>query len=253
MIRFSCPGCSATFNVSDDKAGKTGKCPKCSSQFTIPTLADAAAASGTAEAEAAPPPPATESAGVEITPCPKCGARLTVDPGDVGLDVECPTCQTVYHAEVAAPAPRKAPGSGVKRSLALVADDDEDDRPSRRSSRRAVAEDDDEDDRPSRRVSKRDDDDDIERPRKKKKKKSRPSDVESKRMVAALLAFFLGSFGVHKFYLGYTTAGLIMLFGNICTCFSVVWVVSLIEFFIYITKTDEDFVDIYQIGQKEWF
>ena len=31
------------------------------------------------------------------------------------------------------------------------------------------------------------------------------------KIVAALLAFFLGTLGIHKFYLGKTTAGIIML------------------------------------------
>ncbi|MEF9673921.1 TM2 domain-containing protein [Pseudomonas sp. PCH446] len=33
----------------------------------------------------------------------------------------------------------------------------------------------------------------------------------SKKIPAALLAFFLGAFGVHKFYLGYNVQGVIML------------------------------------------
>ncbi|MBX3115646.1 MAG: NINE protein [Fimbriimonadaceae bacterium] len=35
---------------------------------------------------------------------------------------------------------------------------------------------------------------------------------------AALLAFFLGSFGAHKFYLGHTTLGIVMLLVTILTC-----------------------------------
>lgn len=252
MIRFSCPGCEATFNVSDDKAGKTGKCPKCSSQFTIPLAPD-----GQPAAEAPPPlptPPVVDGAAVEISPCPKCGARLSVEPGDIGLDVECPTCRTVYPAEAASAAkPRNAGskssinvGSGQKKPL-VVADDDEDERPSRRR-RREESSDDDEDERPSRR-SRRDED---ERPRKKKKKKRRASDIESKRVTAAILAFLLGAYGVHKFYLGYTGAGIIQLVATIFTC-GFASIIPFIEFIIYLTKSDEDFIDIYQVGQKEWF
>lgn len=36
MIRFACPGCAAEYSVKDDKAGKSGKCPKCGTQFVIP-------------------------------------------------------------------------------------------------------------------------------------------------------------------------------------------------------------------------
>src|SRR5689334_20133589 len=37
------------------------------------------------------------------------------------------------------------------------------------------------------------------------------SDVSSRKLIAGLLGIFLGSLGVHKFYLGQTQAGIIML------------------------------------------
>ena len=248
MIRFSCPGCEAVFNVSDDKAGKTGKCPKCSSQFTIPAAPDAPAFAP------APPtlpsaPAAANGASVEIAPCPKCGARLSVEAGDIGLDVECPTCRAVYPAEPAVAVKPRNSGSGQKKPLVVADVEDVAERPSRR--RREVARDDDEEDeRPSRR-GRRDEDDEDEPPRK-KKRRSRAADMESKRVTAAILAWFLGIFGAHKFYLGYTNAGLIMLIGNFCTCY-VFSIISFVEFIIYLTKSDEDFIETYQIGQKEWF
>ena len=252
MIRFSCPGCEATFNVSDDKAGKTGKCPKCNAQFTIPLAPDGQSGG----ADLPPPlPPAADGGAVEIAPCPKCGARLSVEAGDIGLEVECPTCRAVYPAEplagVAAPKPKvgskssMSVGSGSKRSLVVREEDD--DEPPRRSRRR-----DEDDDRPVR-SSRRDEIDDEDEPPRKKKKKKRRSDIESKRVTAALLAWFLGWLGVHKFYLGYTTAGVILLIGNLCTCFTVLWIVNIIEAIIYISKSDEDFIETYQVGQKEWF
>ena len=239
MIRFSCPGCEAVFNVSDDKAGKTGKCPKCSSQFTIPAAPDAP--------PLPPAPAAANGASVEIAPCPKCGARLSVEAGDIGLDVECPTCRAVYPAEPAVAVKRRDTGSGQKKPLVVAEAEEEDERPSRR--RREVAPDEEEDERPSRRD--RDDDEDEDRPRKKKRRR-RAADMESKRVTAAILAWFLGIFGAHKFYLGYTNAGLIMLIGNFCTCY-VFSIISFIEFIIYLTKSDDDFIETYQIGQKEWF
>ena len=262
MIRFSCPGCEAVFNVSDDKAGKTGKCPKCSSQFTIPAAPDAP--------PLPPAPAAANGASVEIAPCPKCGARLSVEAGDIGLEVECPTCRAVYPAEPAVTAKRRDTGSGQTKSLAVRERGPEEvERPSRR--RREVARDDDEEDeRPSRR-GRRDDDDEDERPRK-KKRRGRAADLESKRMPTALLAFFLGSFGAHKFYLGYTTPGLVMLLGSLfgyvggCLgvfCFFISFplfliptgmgLVSFIEFIIYLSRDDENFIDTYQVNRQEWF
>lgn len=52
------------------------------------------------------------------------------------------------------------------------------------------------------------------------------------RMVAGLLAIFLGPFGVHRYYLGYTGIGTLMLCITLCTCgigalFTGVW--ALIE------------------------
>jgi hypothetical protein len=48
-----------------------------------------------------PPPPPVSPAptDVEILPCPKCRAELTVAPEVNGGPVECPFCQTVYRAE----------------------------------------------------------------------------------------------------------------------------------------------------------
>jgi TM2 domain-containing membrane protein YozV len=75
---------------------------------------------------------------------------------------------------------------------------------------------------------------------------------ESKRVTAGVLAILLGSLGVHKFYLGFTVAGIIHLVLFPCTlgCSSVI---SLIEGIMYLTKTDEEFIDTYQIGKKQWF
>ena len=83
MIRFACPGCDATYSVDDSKGGKAGKCPKCQAQFVIPA-ADAAVGPPPAPEPRRPasPPPADPGA-VEIKPCPKCGARLSVAASDL--------------------------------------------------------------------------------------------------------------------------------------------------------------------------
>ena len=77
-----------------------------------------------------------------------------------------------------------------------------------------------------------------------------------KKIVAGILALLLGQLGIHKFYLGYNTAGIIMLLVTVLTCgFGgvVIWIIALIEGITYLTKTDEEFVATYVNGKKEWF
>ena len=79
---------------------------------------------------------------------------------------------------------------------------------------------------------------------------------ESKRVIAGILGIFLGALGVHKFVLGYTTQGIIMLVITIVTCgfgASITGLIGLIEGIIYLTKSDEEFIYTYQINKKEWF
>lgn len=68
------------------------------------------------------------------------------------------------------------------------------------------------------------------------------------RITIALVALFLGNFGVHRFMLGDTTGGIIRL----CTCGGCGWI-SLIEAVIYFTKTDEEFYQTYVVEKKAWF
>lgn len=87
---------------------------------------------------------------------------------------------------------------------------------------------------------------------------------ENKKILAGILAIILGSLGVHKFLLGYNKEGFILLgftlISYVLACFIIgaflVWipaVIGLIEGIIYLTKTDEEFYNTYQIGKKPWF
>lgn len=40
-IRYKCDKCGSTLNIKDELAGTAGKCPKCKTAFTVPTLAAA--------------------------------------------------------------------------------------------------------------------------------------------------------------------------------------------------------------------
>jgi len=78
------------------------------------------------------------------------------------------------------------------------------------------------------------------------------SNEESKRIVAGILAILLGGFAIHKFVLGYTKTGIIQLILTFATC-GAVGLISFIEGIIYLTKTDEEFINTYQTNKKEWF
>ncbi|MCG2792741.1 MAG: TM2 domain-containing protein [Weeksellaceae bacterium] len=75
---------------------------------------------------------------------------------------------------------------------------------------------------------------------------------ENKKVLAGVLAILLGGFGVHKFILGYTKEGLIQLALTIVTC-GFAAILPLIEGIIYLTKSDEEFYNTYQVGRKGWF
>ena len=88
--------------------------------------------------------------------------------------------------------------------------------------------------------------------------------TENKKILAGILAIVLGSLGVHKFILGYQKEGFILLgvslVAYLLSCFLIgifiVWipgVIGLIEGIIYLTKSDEEFYQTYQVGKKPWF
>jgi TM2 domain-containing membrane protein YozV len=80
--------------------------------------------------------------------------------------------------------------------------------------------------------------------------------VSTNRIAAGVCAILIGSLGIHKFVLGYTGAGLIMLLLTVLTCGlagGVMHIIGIIEGIIYLTKTDAEFHQIYEVGRKEWF
>ncbi|MDC9722013.1 MAG: TM2 domain-containing protein [Urechidicola sp.] len=79
---------------------------------------------------------------------------------------------------------------------------------------------------------------------------------ESKRVLAGVFAILFGALGIHKFILGYTKQGVIMLVLTIITfgiLGSLMGLIGLIEGIIYLTKSDEEFVETYQNNYKAWF
>ena len=108
-----------------------------------------------------------------------------------------------------------------------------------------------------------------------------------KKVVAGILALIFGGLGIHKFYLGHTTEGIIHLlifyigllplfpvfivlivqgeiFPQAMLIFIVITlplfigtlaisIIAIIEGIIYLIKSDENFNQTYVIGQKKWF
>jgi TM2 domain-containing membrane protein YozV len=246
--------------VSDGDAGLSMTCPTCGKSLRVPGSAPAAEKSGSAatarprlSAQAAP------DKGMEaIEDCPQCGKALQVPPEDVGRSVACPRCARQFIARGTKTAPRR-----------------DEPKPERPRDEKAKEE------RPRR--DKDDDDDRRDRdrpagtkyctrcgaamPRRKKYcpecDASQPeerdpalAEANSKRITAGICALLFGSLGVHKFVLGFTTPGVIMLLVTFLTCgigAVVMHVISIIEGITYLTKTDEEFRRIYMVEKKEWF
>jgi TM2 domain-containing membrane protein YozV len=83
-----------------------------------------------------------------------------------------------------------------------------------------------------------------------------PFDVSGKKVGAGICGILLGALGIHKFVLGYTKEGLIMLLVSLLTCgvgAVVFGVIGLVEGIIYLTKSDAEFYRTYVAGRKGWF
>jgi len=83
---------------------------------------------------------------------------------------------------------------------------------------------------------------------------------ENKKVLAGVLAILLGSLGIHKFILGYNKEGIILLVLTLVLGFftcgigaSLAGIIGIIEGIIYLTKSDEEFYNTYQVGKKPWF
>jgi TM2 domain-containing membrane protein YozV/RNA polymerase subunit RPABC4/transcription elongation factor Spt4 len=78
------------------------------------------------------------------------------------------------------------------------------------------------------------------------------------KIIAGVLGILLGWLGIHKFYLGYTKQGLIMLlvsiFGSLIKVGPfIMGIIGLIEGILYLVKSDEDFYATYVQNKKKWF
>ncbi len=87
---------------------------------------------------------------------------------------------------------------------------------------------------------------------------------DNQKILAGILAIFLGWAGIHKFILGYQKEGIILLvasiIGFVLSCIGIgyfivwaTWLIGFIEGIIYLTKSDEEFYNTYQVGKRPWF
>jgi len=81
-----------------------------------------------------------------------------------------------------------------------------------------------------------------------------------KKVLAGVLGIILGYLGIHKFVLGYTMEGVVMLLisvvAGVFTCgisTMAIAVIGLVEGIIYLTKSDQEFVATYVQGRRGWF
>lgn len=83
-----------------------------------------------------------------------------------------------------------------------------------------------------------------------------PPDVNGKKIAAGVCGILLGGLGIHKFILGLTVPGVIMLVITLVTCgFGgiVTGVIGIVEGIIYLTKSDAEFYQTYMVEKRAWF
>ncbi len=75
---------------------------------------------------------------------------------------------------------------------------------------------------------------------------------ENKKITAGVCALLIGSLGVHKFILGYSKEGIIQIILSVISC-GILGIIPFVEGIIYLTKSDEEFYQTYQVNKKPWF
>lgn len=76
------------------------------------------------------------------------------------------------------------------------------------------------------------------------------------KVACGVVAILLGAYGIHKFMLGQTTPGIIMLCVTLLTCGLgglVMGPIGLIEGILYLMKSDDEFYQTYVVEKKAWF
>ena len=247
MIRFCCPDCQRVVEVSDDGGGQSMICPTCGRALLVPGSAPAAPCPMARPRVSAQD--AADRGMTAIQDCLECGKSLQVPEEDVGRRVACPRCGRQLIARAGnGPPPRQADDNLPRHDdVPEVVAVDEDDRRSR-ADRKYCTECGARLARQARYCA------ECGAPR--AERDPVLTDANSKKTTAGILAILVGSLGVHKFFLGLTTPAVVMLLVTVLTCGIggiVMHVIGIVEGITYLTKSDEDFYQIYIVQQKEWF
>lgn len=75
---------------------------------------------------------------------------------------------------------------------------------------------------------------------------------ESKRVLAGVMGVVLGGLGIHRFVLDDVKGGILRIVITVVTC-GLGNLIGLIEGIIYLTKSNDEFVQTYQVDKKAWF
>jgi TM2 domain-containing membrane protein YozV len=76
--------------------------------------------------------------------------------------------------------------------------------------------------------------------------------AENKKVLCGVLGILLGALGIHRFLLGDTKGGIIRIVITLVTC-GFGSIIGLIEGIIYLTRSDQEFYQTYQVEKKAWF
>lgn len=75
---------------------------------------------------------------------------------------------------------------------------------------------------------------------------------DSTKILCGIMGILFGGLGIHRFILGDVGGGVLRIVITLVTC-GVGSLIGFVEGIIYLTKSDQEFRQIYQIEKRAWF
>ena len=75
---------------------------------------------------------------------------------------------------------------------------------------------------------------------------------DGNKILAGILGILFGGLGIHRFVLGDVMGGFLRILITVATC-GFGSLIGFVEGIIYLTKSDEEFIETYVDGDKAWF